>query len=83
MLGFDKPEEPLQEHQVSGAETLLGITFTDGYRRLVREFGGAYGDVEFDIEFPSPGFRDLRHGHRAKGGQQLKPSRQSGKLFRN
>lgn len=62
MLGFDKPEHPLQDHQLCGAETLLGITFPDAYRTLVREFGGAYGDVDFDVEFPSPGFETCSMG---------------------
>lgn len=56
MLGFDQPDYQLQQHHVSGAEVLLGITFPDAYKKLVTEYGGAYGDAEFDVEQPSPGF---------------------------
>ncbi|NEQ97691.1 MAG: SMI1/KNR4 family protein [Cyanothece sp. SIO2G6] len=41
---------------IAGAEILLGITYPQAYRNLILEFGGAYGDAEFSLDQPSPGF---------------------------
>jgi len=56
MLGFERSEESVSDNVIDGAETLLGVRFPDAYRAMIREYSGAFGDVEFRVDRPSPGF---------------------------
>ncbi|WP_309398424.1 SMI1/KNR4 family protein [Cerasicoccus maritimus] len=49
MKGFDKSESPITETQIEGAENLIGVSFPEEYKKVIREFNGAYGDVDFPI----------------------------------
>ena len=55
MKGFDKSESPITEVQIRGAEKLIGVSFPEEYKEVIREFNGSYGDAEF----PMP---DSEHG---------------------
>lgn len=47
--GFEPSDTPTAEHQIEGAEAVLGVTFPRAYRELVHLYGGADGDADFSL----------------------------------
>ena len=56
LLGFEPSDEEIPDHVIDGAEMLFGVKYPATYRQLIREFSGSYGDVDFRVDRPSPGF---------------------------
>ena len=56
MLGFECSEEFVSDNLIVGAETLFGVKFPETYCTMIREYSGAFGDVEFRVDRASPGF---------------------------
>jgi len=56
MLGFELSEESVPDHFIDSAEKLFGVRYPDAYRTIIREYSGAFGDVDFRVDRPSSGF---------------------------
>jgi hypothetical protein len=62
MLGFEPTDEAITDTVIDGAQMILGVNFPDAYRKMIREFSGAHGDVECRVDRPSPGFDTIGIG---------------------
>lgn len=56
MLGFELSEESISDSVIDGAEILFGVKYPEACCRMIRDHSGAFGDIDFRVDRPLPGF---------------------------